>query len=230
MSSIQENQYYIQLSQFIEGPAIKVMQHFFEVKILDNSEFESFLNDENNKHILFHQHFPTTRCCKCINVSLASAMKTGVLLSRQFEMLYDNSGLPQPDHEQLTGSRIIQFCLCKYSAKCSIKVTDLDFNTFNLIIQHCCPSRMNFIWLKNIKEIRNYLAHRPSQITKELFQEHWKTLETTTLGFACEIGEVCKEMFRAEISRIRYSSKDPQEMFMMLEKQHEDFMSHYKTV
>ncbi|VDI64171.1 Hypothetical predicted protein [Mytilus galloprovincialis] len=209
MSSIQEQQFYLQLWTLTTGPAVKVMKHFFQVKILNNSKFESFLNDQNNMHTLFHQCFPTIPCCKCVTVSLASSKKRGCLNFRQFDMLYDNSGKPQPNHENITGSKVNQYCLCKYSSKRSIKVSGLDITLFNNIIQHCCPSKMNFMWRQNVKDIRNFLAHAGhGKISRADFESHWKSLETATLGFAGEMGDVCEEMFQDEISRILNSSTD----------------------
>ncbi|CAC5422470.1 unnamed protein product [Mytilus coruscus] len=152
MSSIQDRKCYLQLWTFTTGPAIDVMQLYFEVKILNNTNFENFLNDQNNMHQLFHQCFPTTPGCKCSAISLASANKRGCLILKQFDKLYDNFCLPQPRHEIFNGTKITHHCLCKYSTKCSVAVDDLDITLFYDIIQHCCPSKMNFTWRKRIKD------------------------------------------------------------------------------
>ncbi|CAG2229876.1 unnamed protein product [Mytilus edulis] len=168
---------------------------------------------------------PTIPCCKCVTVSLASPKKRGCLNLKQFDMLYDNSGLPQPNHENITGSKVNQYCLCKYSSKRSIKVSGLDITLFNNIIQHCCPSKMNFMWRQTVKDIRNFLAHAGhGKIGKADFESHWKALETATLGFAGEMGDVCEEMFQDEISRILNSSTDQlrDKLKEMLEKSNDD--------
>lgn len=185
MSSIQERQFFLQLLSFVTGPSIDVMQHYFEVKILTNIEFEDFLNDPNNIHQLFHQCYPTTPCCKCMTASLASTRKRGCLHLQQFDKLYDNSGLPQPKHENMMGSKIFQHCLCKFSAKGTVTVDELDITLFYDVVQHCCPNKMNFMWRKNIKDVRNFLAHIPNgQVNNTDFEDNWKTLTNATLGFA----------------------------------------------
>ncbi|CAC5422467.1 unnamed protein product [Mytilus coruscus] len=207
MSSIQERKFFLQLWRFMTGPAIDVIQFYFEVKILNNTTFETFLNDPNNIHQLFHQYLPTIPCCKCATPSLASARKRGCLILQQFDKLYDNSGLPQPNHENMTGSKILQHCLCKYSAKCSVTVDELDITLFYTIVQHCCPSKMNFMWRKNIKDVRNFLAHVANgQVKKADFEDNWKSLNNATLGFAGEISNKCKKMTQEVILEIDNSS------------------------
>ncbi|CAC5381104.1 unnamed protein product [Mytilus coruscus] len=206
MSSIQERHFYLQLLKFTIGPAINAIKHFFEVKILNNSSFEAFLNDQSNMHILFHQCF-SRPCCKCVRGSLASPTKRGCLNQIHFEMLYDYSDLQQPNHEHVSGKSDNKYCLCKYSAKCSVKVCVLDISMLDVIIQNCCPSKINqtnAMWLQSIKDIRNQLVHVGEyRVKKAEYEDHWKTLKTATLGFAGEIGDVCEEMFQHEISRIQ---------------------------
>lgn len=206
MSNLQEKQFYLHLLSFASGPASDVMKLYFEVKILNKSNFETFLNDQNNKHILFHKCFPTTLCCRCRAECLASPMKTVRLPRRQLDLLY-NTGLPNPNHEKMRGLIVSQHCLCKYSAKCSIGVDQLDISFFCVIIQHCCPSEMNFMWINSIRNVRNFLAHSPTiSVTKDVFEEKWNALQIATLGFAAELGRTCLLMFQEEIARIQQLS------------------------
>lgn len=208
MSSLQERKSYLQLWRFTTGPAIDVMKHYFVVKVLNTSSFESFLNDINNKHKLFHQCFPTTPCCYCATVPLAAPNKKGCINHSQFEKLY-NSGSPQPSHEIMKGHEVYQICLCKYSAKSSLTVNDLDFLLFYYIVQHCCPYKLNSVWRLSIKDVRNFLAHSGTDcVNKQDFEDKWKTLSTATLGFATELGKVCEKMFQTEILRIKNCSTD----------------------
>ncbi|CAC5422466.1 unnamed protein product [Mytilus coruscus] len=226
MSSIQERKFFLQLWRFMTGPAIDVIQFYFEVKILNNTTFETFLNDPNNIHQLFHQYLPTIPCCKCATPSLASARKRGCLILQQFDKLYDNSGLPQPNHENMTGSKILQHCLCKYSAKCSVTVDELDITLFYTIVQHCCPSKMNFMWRKNIKDVRNFLAHVANgQVKKADFEDNWKSLNNATLGFAGEISNKCKKMTQEVILEIDNSSIEG--LKEKLKKSNEDLIKTY---
>ncbi|CAC5416695.1 unnamed protein product [Mytilus coruscus] len=107
----------------------------------------------------------------------------------------------------MMGSKILQHCLCKFSAKGSVTVDELDITLFYDVVQHCCPSKMNFMWRKNIKDVRNFLAHIPNgQVNNTDFEDNWKTLTNATLGFAREIGNKCKKMFQENISEIKNSS------------------------
>lgn len=208
MSSEQQSLLCLQLWTFATGPAMKVMKHFFEVKVLNSSKFETFLNDRHNMHVLFHQYMPKIACCECGTCSLASSSKKGCLVQRQFDMLYDNSHLPEPSHENMLGSNV-QYCLCKYSAKRSLTVSVLDITLFYSIVQHLCPSKMKFVWCKSIKDVRNWLAHIGDGMVNEAdFEDRWNTLKTATLGLAAEMGSICEQLFEDEISRIQDSSSD----------------------
>lgn len=230
MSSIQESMYYLQLWAFTTGPALKVMKHFFEVKILNTSNFEDFLKDRHNMHVLYHQYCPTIQCCECRTHSLASPRKIGCLIQKQFDMLYDNSHLPNPSHEyNMLGSKVKQYCLCKYSAKCSLTVSELDITLFYAIVQHLCASRMNSVWCKRIKEVRNCLAHNgDGKVIESDFENIWMKLKTATLGFAGELGSICEQMFQDEISRIKFFSTD--ELKKMLRKSNENQLKMLDTL
>ncbi|XP_071122541.1 uncharacterized protein [Mytilus edulis] len=66
---------------------------------------------------------------------------------------------------------------------------------------------MNFSWRKNIKDVRNFLAHHENgQVGKSDFEEKWKLLEMATLGFASELGSKCLRMFTKEIAQIKSCS------------------------
>lgn len=206
---MQEDMHMINLLTFTMGPAFDVMKLFFEVKILQNSKLEHFLNDNNNKHILFHLCFPKNPCCHCMKVCSAGPKNRRCIIQNQFNMLYDDTGLPNQHHERRTASKITQYCLCKYSAKCSLEVDKLDITLFCSIIKHVCPHKMNLVFLESIKGVRNYLAHSITyKLSQYDYEYNWEILENATLGFAGEISSTCKRMFKAEISRIRNSSKD----------------------
>lgn len=123
------------------------------------------------------------------------------------DKLYDNTCLPQPKHDTFNGTKITQHCLCKYSAKSSVAVDDLDITLFYDIIQHCCPSRMNLTWRKSTKDVRNFLAHVGNgQVKKADFEDNWKILKSATLSFASEIENKCQKLFLKEILQIENSS------------------------
>lgn len=207
MSDIEERKFYLQLWAFTTGPAIDAMHMYFEINVLNKKKLETFLNNTNNKHVLFHQCFPEISCCECSVHSLASKGKRGTLESKQLKLLFDDTSLPQANHEKTIGTKITQYCLCKYSSKCSIDIDSLDITLFYAIVQHCCPMTMNFSWRKNIKDVRNFLAHHGNgQVGKSDFEKKWKLLEMATLGFASELGSKCLRMFTKEIAQIKSCS------------------------
>lgn len=160
MSDIEERIFYLQLWAFTTGPAIDVMHMYFEVNMLHQTEFETFFNNTHNKHVLFHRCFPEISCYECYLHSLASAGKRGCLIKKQFDLLFDDTSSPNPNHEKTKGIKVTQFCLCRYSAKRGLTVDSLDVTLFYDVVQHCCPRNMNMIsWLKCTKDVRNCLAH-----------------------------------------------------------------------
>lgn len=227
MSSIQKRKKFLQLWRLVTGPAINVMQTYFEVKILNNTKFENFLNVPHNIHQLFHQCYPTTWCCQCSSSASALPENKGTLSLQQFEKLYINSGLPQPDHEYITEFEQ-QCCLCKYSAKSTVTVDELDITLFYNVVQQCCPSEMNYTRRKKIKDVRNFLAHYANgQVEKAVFEDKWKTLNDATLAFAAEISNRFKKMIQEDILEIKESSIDA--MTEKLEKSNEDIIKVVST-
>ncbi|CAC5404539.1 unnamed protein product [Mytilus coruscus] len=151
----------LQLLAFSTGPAIDVVQDYFEVKIIQQfRDFEQFLNDPQNKHQLFHKHYPKIPCCGCMPISIAAPYKRGCWGNQQFAKLYDEHGTVTAGHEKITRSQISQYCLCKVSAQKSVKVTDIDITLLNAIMQHCYPLHITSKisrWMKDIKEVRGDL-------------------------------------------------------------------------
>lgn len=202
---------YLQLIAFATGPATEIIQHCFEVKVLcvQHKNIETFLDDNNNKHILFHEYIPTVPCCKCSTLALAAVNKRGCINRSQFVQLYDDTGVSTPFHEKRFLTKgFTQHCLCKVSAKSSVKVDSLDISLLYNIILHCCtPVPLNPSWLKDIKDIRNFVSHvGDGQIVKLEFDNHWKTLETATLGLAGEIGSTCGKTYKRAIDQLKKST------------------------
>lgn len=201
--SMEEKQMFYQLNELLKGPALKACHANFECKILMGKKLQKFLDDRNNKHPLFHQHYPETPCCLCIGpLSLAETGKKGHLTHQQFQLLFDDSGTPVSNHELLSSNGVKQFCLCKISVKKTLLVSSLDITLINVIANHCkSPNTMNQRWLRGIREVRNYLCHANTNcINKTTFDNHWKTLETAAIGFASEVGETFEIMIREQIN------------------------------
>ncbi|XP_063420842.1 uncharacterized protein LOC134706062 [Mytilus trossulus] len=201
---MEERQRYIQLLAFSYGPAIDILHLFFENKLSQNSSFIHFLDDTRNKHILFHEFKPTVQCCECIKLSLAAASKRGHLFKSQFELLYIDTCSPPPNHVQRRGNHISQHCLCKYSAKTSVSIEDVDITLLYAIVNHCCslPSQQ-LAWVKDLKEVRNILVHLGNgQIEETHYKIQWNTMQVACLGLAGIIGVSFVRVFRREIERL----------------------------
>lgn len=140
-NSMEDKLRFLQLMAFNGGPALDVVQHFFEFKVLSpGSNLEQYLNNHQNKLILFHSHYPTRYCCSCKPTPLEAPLKG--LDKKQYNLLFVENSSVNTAHEIKTGQKTTQHCLCKVSAKQSIKVTDLDITLLNAIIQHCCKLPM----------------------------------------------------------------------------------------
>ncbi|VDI62710.1 nuclear receptor subfamily 1 group F member 4 [Mytilus galloprovincialis] len=207
---MEERQWYIQLLAFSYGPAIEILHLFFENKLLQNSSFIQFLDDTRNKHILFHEFKPTVQCCECINLSLAAAHKRGHLFKSQFDLLYIDTCSSPPNHVQWRGKLITQHCLCKYSAKTSVSIEDVDISLLYAIVNNCCslPSQL-LSWIKDLKEVRNILVHLGNgHIAETNYKIQWNTLQIACLGLAGIIGNSFVRVFLREIERLTDCSID----------------------
>ncbi|CAG2219507.1 unnamed protein product [Mytilus edulis] len=204
----------LQLLAFTNGPAIDVVQQYFEFKIIpQGTDFEDYLNDPQNKHKLFHERYPKIPCCECIRTtSIAAPSKRGCLGYQQFSKLYDENGNVTAGHEQINRSKISQHCICKVSAQKSIKVIDIDLTLLNAIIQHCCNLHVTTKiaqWMKVIKEVRDTISHlSEGKLEKIMFEQTWKKLEKATLQCAGDIGHTSVKIFQMTIDLITTCSVD----------------------
>lgn len=203
----------LQILAFTTGPAIDVVRHYFEFKIIrQGTDFEDYLNDLQNKHKIFHERYPKIRCCECLRTSIAAPLKRGCLGYQQFSKLYDENGTVTAGHEKKIGSRISQLCICAVSAQKSIKVTDIDLTLLHAIIQHCCHYTITQKidkWMKVIKEVRDTISHRSEgQLEKNKFDQTWKKLEKATLQCAGDIGHTSVKIFQMTIDSITTCSVD----------------------
>lgn len=198
----------LQLLAFTTGPAIDVVQQYFEFKIIpQGTDFEGYLNDPQNKHKLYHERYPKIPCCECIRTtSIAAPLKRGCLVLKQFSQLYDESGIVNASHEKKKVNQILQECICKVSAQKSIKITDIDLTLLNAIIQNCCSLHTTTKisrWMIDIKEVRNTLAHLgDGRLDKNQFDKYWKKLKNATMQCAGDIGHTSVKMFQMAIDQI----------------------------
>lgn len=197
------------------GPALDVAQLYFECGIIPLGNFQDlqeFLNDSENKHTLFHECFPNIPCCGCPPNSVHTPSTCGCL-KNQFSKLYDQNNCVNVDHEKTRGQHITQHCLCRISAKQSVKVTDMDILMLNAIIRHCCPESVCTRvkrWMDDIKKARNTCMHWGGGIFDEAqFDLLWKNVTTAILLCAGDIGDTSLKIFQKEIDKInKYSLVD----------------------
>jgi hypothetical protein len=192
----EEREHYIKLLIFTFGISLDVLHLYFEIKILNKEEFFSFL--DRCKHVLFHALHPGVCCCKCRNESIPLSKKTPRLYSAQFKLLFDIEDSTLQCLHNKTG----QHCLCKYSASRSVKVDSLDIPLVYAIIKICCPSiHGNPQWIKDIKDTRNFLAHKSNgRLTKDEYDTRLAIEENATLDLAKVVSSTYYKMIQKQIS------------------------------
>ncbi|XP_071123480.1 mannosyl-oligosaccharide glucosidase-like [Mytilus edulis] len=203
---MEEKRLFQQLEELWKGPALDACRLNFETRILMGKHLSDFLDDINNKHPLFHQHYPVTPCCKCHGpYSLAAPRKKSSLTKPQFMLLYSDTGSPEPNHELKYCNVVTQFCLCKIEAQKTITVSALDISIIHIIAFRCKSSnKLNQRWLQDIRRVRNELVHVHTNccVDKTTFDNLWKKLETATLGFASEVSGIFEKYMRKAINDI----------------------------
>lgn len=193
------------LQAFISGPALDAVQIYFEKHVMTpDTNFQHFLNDPQNKHTLFHERYPSTPCCVCVPDFTPSSY--GCLKKQQFSKLNNETGSVNIIHERKRYDKITQLCLCKVSAKQSVKVTDIDITLLNAIMTHCCSIHQFtkiLRWMTDIKEMRNTLSHwGEGKLDEQQFDENWEKLKKATIVFAGDSGQTIENIIQRDIDRI----------------------------
>ncbi|CAG2212216.1 unnamed protein product [Mytilus edulis] len=193
------------LQQLYGDVVMNVVHVYFEREVLDKTTFFLFL--DKNKHELFHELIPKISCCECFKSnSIASVSKTGCLDAFQFDLLFDRSACAETNHEIKRGQKIQQYCVCNINPK-TVEVADLDIILIRAVIKACCKRTLpgNPSWLKEIKDVRNYIDHigNSCRISKSDFEEKWIRLETNTLNIALMTGKSFQLMTQKDIHRLK---------------------------
>lgn len=193
------------LQQFYGDVVMNVVHVYFEREVLDKTTFSLFL--DKHKHELFHEYIPKVPCCECLKSnSIASAFKTSSLGEFQFDLLYDRSACVVTNHELKRGQKFKQHCLCNINPN-RVEVADLDIILIRAVIKTCCKRTLpgNPLWLKDIKDVRNYIDHigNPSRISKSDFDEKWNILETNTLDLATMTGKSFRHLIQMQIQSLK---------------------------
>ncbi|CAG2246103.1 unnamed protein product [Mytilus edulis] len=194
---------FIRILAFSAGPALAVIQFYLENEIIrKNKTFETYLNIDKHKHLLFHEYIPTIPCCQCKILSIAAPRRRGCLVQRQFFELFNAS--VNPIHELRTGNKVNEHCICSMAAKPSVEVSNLDISLLSVIIHNCCYDSNTSKWIQEIRDVRNRFAHSgDATLDKTDFDNTWQKLETATLNFARRFGQVSVRMFKQQIDQIK---------------------------
>ena len=190
----EEKELYNKLSIFTFGISLDVLRLYFEIKILDKEEFFFFL--DRCKHLLFHALNSTVSCCECRNGSI---LNSRIPLNRdQFNLLFDIEN----STSQCLHNKTVKNCLCKYSASRSVKVDSLDISLLYKIVKTCCTSiHGNPQWIKDVKDTRNFLAHKNiHQLTKDEYDTWLTTVENATLDLAKIVSSTFLKMTQKQIT------------------------------
>ncbi|XP_052087662.1 uncharacterized protein LOC127724665 [Mytilus californianus] len=205
MASGGQQDFLKRLQQFYGDVVMNVVHVYFEREVLDKTTLFLFL--DKHKHELFHEFIPKISCCECFKSnSIASVSKTGCLDEFQFDLLYDRSACAETNHEIKRGQKFQQYCVCNINPKI-VEVADLDIILIRAVIKTCCKRTLpgNPSWLKEIKDVRNYIDHIGSsyRISKSDFEEKWSRLETNTLNIALMTGKSFQFMTQKDIHKLK---------------------------
>ncbi|CAG2216287.1 unnamed protein product [Mytilus edulis] len=165
---------------------------------------------ENNKHVLFHELYPSTLCCECTKRSLAAEQKKCRLTELQFDLLFETDrGQEVQGHKRTQNDQIKQLCLCGVSAKRKTTVDMMDITLLSAVVKSCCPPGSisgNPTWIKDIKRTRNFIAHSPcNKITESEFNQRYSLIEKSVLNIASVVGPVFLKLTKAQISSFKDS-------------------------
>lgn len=211
MEKLEKERLYERLQQFYDKIVMLVVHIYFEREFLKNEDLDTFLQNQNHKHAIFHELFPKTKCCKCKGAARQSSERKICLGKHQFDKLYKSSGPVVLNHEKREGSIIKQHCLCPFVPRQHIEVIQLDILLIYAIINSCfgavSPPGNPELFLK-IKDIRNDMAHlgRGDALSLEDFNAKWDILEHTSLEIAKLTCKTHQQGIRKQITDLNASN------------------------
>lgn len=192
---------YFKLVALIADTACFVIWKFIEEKILAPNSFETFLNRE--KHRLIHI-YETSECCEC---QTGKINRERLISKMQLLLLYKSDETKRNrKHSTYLEGRLIQTCICNYSAirNVDVKVVDISlaycliekFGKPEFGVDHC---------IEHIQNVKNELVHRSDEqkITNEQFDRQWSKLEVAILEIANAIGSSYEWETRQRILRTK---------------------------
>lgn len=195
-----EKKNYFKLVTLVVDIACLVIWDYIRTRILRHNSFETFLNKQ--KHNLVHV-FETSKCCQCSG----EITKERLITRKQLLTLYKSDERNNiEDHKKYDGKKIIQICICNYSAIANIDVRVVDNTLANYIIQRCGQQELKVDnWIKQIKDVRNKIFHLSDiqEITKANFKRKWTKLEGSILGIANVVGRAYADITNKRILQIK---------------------------
>lgn len=161
-----------------------VLWTYIEEKVLGSDNLESYLNTIKTKHSIYHT-YSKIQCCKC---ETTKNVAEKLISKKQFQMLYEcdeNKSLSV--HEKFVKGRLVQKCICCYSAVQNVNVRIFDITLANILIKTCGmhPPGLD-MWMRTITEIRNEIFHLSDiqEMTDHKFNLIWQKLEGSIMGIA----------------------------------------------
>lgn len=211
MEKLENERLYSRLQQFYDEIVMLVVHIYFEREFLKNEDLYTFLQNKKQKHAIFHEFFPKTKCCQCKGPEEQPSERKVCLRKNEFDKLYVSSGTEVSNHEKRKGSIITQHCSCKFEPRQTIEVKELDIIIIYAIISSCfgavSPPGKPKLFLK-IKDIRNHIAHvgRGDALSLADFNAKWDILEQTSLEIAKLTCETHQQGIKKQITYLNASN------------------------
>ncbi|XP_052062379.1 deoxynucleoside triphosphate triphosphohydrolase SAMHD1-like [Mytilus californianus] len=211
MEKLEKERLYGRLQQFYDEIVMLVVHIYFEREFLQNGDLNTFLQNKQHKHALFHEFFPKTKCCECKGAAQKPSERKVCLGKYQFNKLYVSSVTEVSNHKEKKGSIITQHCLCKFQPRQQVKVEDLDIILVYAIHSSCfgavSPPGDPQLFSK-IKDIRNDIAHvgRGDALSLEDFNAKWDILEQSSLEIAKLTCESHQQGIKKQITNLNASN------------------------
>lgn len=161
-----------------------VLWKYIEEKVLGSHSFESYLNNPQTKHKIFHI-YKNILCCEC-NLTKMEGEK--IISEKQFQMLYKcDEKKSIANHKKYIRVKVTQTCICCYSAVKNVSVRVLDITLAKVLIKRCGKQALGLeMWMGKITEIRNEIFHLSDiqEMADDKFNRRWQQLEGSIMGIA----------------------------------------------
>ena len=169
-------------------------------KIIDNSyhrsapDFEAFLNNDDNRHYLFHLR---SGICDC-----GHRRDETVINNVQWNMLYE----PPRTCQRHSGN-----CPCRYKAKTGVTSNVLDITLCCLFLSNICPGiqQRDLNHVDTIRQVRNRIIHaKTASIPEQTFNELWQKVKTALIGLSQLVSAAFKEETRKSVDELARCTLD----------------------